>query len=73
MCGCVLGQIKKTKMFLEHLNKAPKEEFIEVIRGPLEGESWLAERIYAKRPFISLNELIQAFQTEFASMSQADR
>lgn len=48
---------------LKRLNDMPAEEFMAAIGGPLEGETWLAERVAQQRPFNDVHALIDAFQS----------
>ncbi|MEM9950673.1 MAG: 2-oxo-4-hydroxy-4-carboxy-5-ureidoimidazoline decarboxylase [Chloroflexota bacterium] len=50
-------------MKLSILNTNSKEDFLAVTGGPLEGELWLAERVLEKRPFTSVQTLIEAFRS----------
>lgn len=51
-------------MDLATLNTLPKEQFLATIGGPLEGETWLAERVITHRPFADRDALIEAFRQE---------
>lgn len=48
-------------MQLADLNRMSKDQFLAQIHAPLEGESWLATRVLAKRPFVDIDGLIDAF------------
>jgi OHCU decarboxylase len=50
-----------SQMNLSELNNVAKNQFLERIGGPLEGEAWLAERVAALRPFADREALIMAF------------
>jgi 2-oxo-4-hydroxy-4-carboxy-5-ureidoimidazoline decarboxylase len=56
-------------MKLEALNQAAEETFLGLIGGPLEGETWLAARIFPRRPFTSVDDLYAAFE---AAVEQTD-
>ena len=60
-------------MSLDALNAATQSEFLALIGGPLEGETWLAERVAAHRPFADVDTLYRAFEREVASASEAER
>lgn len=47
---------------LDTLNQATEETFLNLIGGPLEGETWLAKRVFSRRPFKHVDELYQAFE-----------
>ncbi|MBV6435307.1 MAG: Uric acid degradation bifunctional protein [Anaerolineae bacterium] len=48
-------------MDVDTLNALPSEQFLKAIGGPLEGETWLAERVARGRPFTDRDALIAAF------------
>lgn len=48
-------------MDVETLNHLAPAQFLEAIGGPLEGETWLAERVLACRPFVNVEALIDRF------------
>jgi OHCU decarboxylase len=58
---------------LNDLNHAEPTQFLALIGGPLEGQTWLAERIASYRPFASVEALIAAFHEVVATMSEADK
>jgi 2-oxo-4-hydroxy-4-carboxy-5-ureidoimidazoline decarboxylase len=60
-------------MSLDALNNASQSEFLALIGGPLEGETWLAERVAAHRPFADVDALYRAFEREVAAASEAER
>ena len=60
-------------MSLDALNAASQSEFLALIGGPLEGETWLAERVAAHRPFENTDALHDAFAREVAGASEAER
>lgn len=60
-------------MDLATLNTLPKEQFLAAIGGPLEGETWLAERVITHRPFASREALIAAFQREIEAASADEK
>jgi OHCU decarboxylase len=60
-------------MSLDALNAAPDAQFLEMIGGPLEGQTWLAERVSAHRPFASTDALYAAFASEVGAASEAER
>lgn len=60
-------------MSLDALNAASDSEFLALIGGPLEGETWLAERVAAHRPFPDVEALYKAFEREVSAASDAER
>jgi urate oxidase/2-oxo-4-hydroxy-4-carboxy-5-ureidoimidazoline decarboxylase len=58
---------------LAELNAAPPDEFLRLIGGPLEGETWLAQRVLAQRPFASRAALIHAFEQAALNASEAEQ
>lgn len=60
-------------MSLAALNAASEREFLALIGGPLEGETWLAERVAAHRPFADAAALFEAFRREVDAASEAER
>ena len=48
-------------MDLATLNTVPEAQFLAHIGGPLEGETWLAERVLQHRPFVNIEALINTF------------
>lgn len=60
-------------MSLDALNAASESEFLALIGGPLEGETWLAERVAAHRPFAHVDALYRAFEQEVSAASEAER
>jgi len=60
-------------MSLDALNAASQSEFLAQIGGPLEGETWLAERVAAHRPFADVDALYRAFEQEVAAAGEAER
>lgn len=60
-------------MDLATLNTLPKEQFLATIGGPLEGETWLAERVIHHRPFADRDALIAAFKHEIDTASTDEK
>ena len=60
-------------MSLDALNAASQSEFLALIGGPLEGVTWLAERVAAHRPFADADALHRAFEREGAIASETER
>jgi OHCU decarboxylase len=60
-------------MELHTLNTAPIHQFLELIGGPLEGQTWLAERIAPQRPFATVQDLIEAFQVAIQGASESEK
>ncbi len=60
-------------MSLDALNAASDEAFLEIIGGPLEGETWLARRVAIHRPFADVPALFEAFEQEVKAASEAER
>lgn len=60
-------------MSLDALNTASDSEFLTQIGGPLEGETWLAERVAAHRPFADVEALYRTFEREVAAAHIAER
>lgn len=60
-------------MKLDALNRASGAHFLELIGGPLEGQTWLAERIEAGRPFASVDALYAAFEQAVATASENEQ
>ena len=60
-------------MKLAKLNIKAKDQFLETIGGPLEGEIWLAERIMSKRPFASVAALHQAFAQAIHTATETEK
>ena len=60
-------------MKLGDLNTKPDEQFLELIGGPLEGEVWLAKRIIAHRPFTTVDDLVNAFETVIGQTSEDEK
>lgn len=60
-------------MSLAALNAASEADFLSLIGGPLEGETWLAERVARHRPFADAAALYAAFASEVAACSEAER
>lgn len=58
---------------LAELNAAPPEVFLRLIGGPLEGETWLAKRVLAQRPFSTREALIRAFEHAVRHASEAEQ
>lgn len=59
-------------MTLGVLNHAPDAHFLELIGGPLEGQTWLAARVIAYRPFANVEALIAAFEQVVNDASEAE-
>lgn len=60
-------------MSLDVLNAASDAQFMEMIGGPLEGETWLALRVAARRPFADVPALFAAFEREVRAASEDER
>lgn len=60
-------------MKLDALNQASGAHFLEMIGGPLEGQTWLAERIAAGRPFASVDALYAAFEQAVTAASETEQ
>lgn len=60
-------------MTLDALNRASGAQFLELIGGPLEGQTWLAERIAAGRPFASVDALYAAFEQAVNAASETEQ
>jgi OHCU decarboxylase len=60
-------------MSLDALNAASESEFLALIGGPVEGETWLAERVAAHRPFADIEALYRAFEREVDAASEDER
>lgn len=60
-------------MNLETLNALPSRQFLEAIGGPLEGETWLAERVVQRRPFADRDTLIEAFAAAIRAASADEK
>jgi OHCU decarboxylase len=58
---------------IDTLNHASDDEFLRLIGGPLEGETWLAVRVAAQRPFADAEALYDAFARVAASTSEAEK
>lgn len=58
---------------LNALNNAPPTHFLTMIGGPLEGQTWLAERVAPLRPFVSVEALIEAFEQIIQPCSAAEK
>src|SRR5690606_7152129 len=67
------GHRVRGDMSLDALNAASQSEFLAQIGGPLEGETWLAERVAAHRPFADVDALYRAFEQEVAAAGEAER
>lgn len=59
-------------MSLDALNQASEVQFLERIGGPLEGQTWLAQRVIQYRPFANVEALIAAFEQVVSSASEAE-
>jgi len=60
-------------MSLDILNNADKTRFLQLIGGPLEGETWLAERVLSKRPFADIDALMVAFSEIATQATEAEK
>ncbi len=60
-------------MDLDTLNALPTESFLKAIGGPLEGETWLAERVAQRRPFANREALIEAFAEAIRAASADEK
>jgi OHCU decarboxylase len=60
-------------MNLDTLNHLPDDQFLAAIGGPLEGETWLAARVIAHRPFATREALIDAFEREIAACTPDEK
>jgi 2-oxo-4-hydroxy-4-carboxy-5-ureidoimidazoline decarboxylase len=60
-------------MTIETLNQASTEQFLALIGGPLEGETWLAERVAPQRPFANVEALYSAFKQVMDNASEAEK
>lgn len=60
-------------MNLDDLNNASEAHFMAVIGGPLEGETWLAERVAASRPFADVAALYAAFESVVDAATEAEK
>ncbi len=58
---------------LAELNAATPDAFLRLIGGPLEGETWLAERALAQRPFHTRAALIHALEQAALNASEAEQ
>lgn len=58
---------------LDDLNTAPETLFPALIGGPLEGQTWLAQRVAARRPFGSVAALTEAFVQVIASCTEEEK
>jgi OHCU decarboxylase len=58
---------------LAELNIVLESQFLERIGGPLEGETWLAKRMAALRPFANREALVGAFQQIVADSSLEEK
>jgi len=61
------------KLTLDSLNRAEPATFMALIGGPLEGETWLAERVMIARPFADLDALLAAFESAVDAAGEAER
>lgn len=60
-------------MNIETLNQTTDDQFLTLIGGPLEGQTWLAERIAPQRPFANVEALYQAFQQVVENATEAEK
>lgn len=60
-------------MKLDDLNRASEAQFMTLIGGPLEGETWLAERVAASRPFPDVGALYAAFESVVGAATEAEK
>jgi OHCU decarboxylase len=60
-------------MKLDALNQTDDQHFLAEIGGPLEGQHWLAQRVAAARPFVSVEALFAAFEQVVAQASIDER
>lgn len=60
-------------MKLDDLNRASESQFMTMIGGPLEGETWLAERVAASRPFTDVSALYAAFESVVDAATEAEK
>jgi OHCU decarboxylase len=58
---------------LNALNSASDSQVLEIIGGPLEGQTWLAQRVAVLRPFASVEALFAAFQEVVATSTEAEQ
>lgn len=58
---------------LAELNQAAPAEFLRLIGGPLEGQTWLAERVVSQRPFASVDALSRAFAAAATAASETEQ
>lgn len=66
-------QTQANHLNLEALNQLPEAQFLERIGGPLEGETWLAAKVIASRPFADVEALIAAFEQAIESASTDEK
>jgi 2-oxo-4-hydroxy-4-carboxy-5-ureidoimidazoline decarboxylase len=60
-------------MSIENLNQASTQQFLALIGGPLEGETWLAARVAPQRPFENVDTLYSAFKDVMDNASEAEK
>lgn len=62
-----------TKIPLSTLNNIPVAQFLELIGGPLEGQTWLAERVAVHRPFAAVEALATAFRQVVDASTESEK
>lgn len=60
-------------MQLNELNQASDAEFMRMIGGPLEGQTWLAQRVAVARPFTDVEALASAFEQVVQAATAAEK
>ena len=58
---------------LEQLNEADKATFVKALGEIYEKSPWVAERAFARRPFATVTDLVQAMAASVAAASRAER
>jgi OHCU decarboxylase len=62
-----------SKLTVDKLNRLDQREFVRAFGGLFEHSSWLADRVWERRPFETVDELAHAFEAEVLAGSQEDK
>lgn len=62
-----------TRLTVEELNQADKEQFVDAVGGVYEESPWVAERTWSKQPFSSIEDLQQSMADTVQNASQEEQ